>query len=105
MRRPGRDGDNVAFREAVNGAALYPRSTSLARCRHFGVDHFPAGDEIGFAVDDDEHVVRLIVHLGAALYTAVRDDDETLVLYDAAAFDKCRGDLVVMNVMNAVGET
>src|SRR6516164_3656919 len=69
------------------------------------VDHLAAGDELRFAVHDDEHVVGVVVHLGAALYGAVGDDDQTLILDDAPALDEGGRNLVVVDVVDARRKT
>src|SRR5215468_712413 len=65
------------------------------------VDHLSAGNELRFAIHDDEHVVGVVVHLGAALYAAVGDDDQTFILDDAPALDEGGSDLVVVYVVDA----
>jgi hypothetical protein len=46
----------------------------------FGLTIFAAGDELRFAIHDDEHVVGVVVHFGAALHAAVGNDDQALIL-------------------------
>src|ERR1700716_235923 len=74
--------------------ALDPGRARLAGVGYLRVDHLAAGDELRFAIHDDEHVVGVVVHLGAALHAAVGDDDQALILEDAPALAKGGGTLL-----------
>src|SRR5712692_3014510 len=85
--------------------ALDTGPARLAGGGYLRVDHLAAGDELRFAVHDDEHVVGGVVHLGAALHAAVGDDDQTFILDDAPALDEGGRHLVVVHVMDARRKT
>src|SRR5258706_2885102 len=63
--------------------ALDTGSARLAGTGYLRRDHLAAGDELRFAILDDEHVVGVVVHLGAAPHDALGDDDQTFILEDA----------------------
>src|SRR5258708_1324723 len=73
-------------------------SACLAGVGYLGVDHLAAGDELRFAILDDEHVVGVVVHLGAALQAGVGVDGQTLILEDARALDEGRRNLAVVDI-------
>src|SRR5258708_17882765 len=81
--------------------ALDTGPARLAGGSYLRVDHLAAGDELRFAIHDDEHVVGVVVHLGAALHAAVGDDDQTFILDDAPALDESGRNLVVVYVVDA----
>src|SRR5215467_10011407 len=85
--------------------ALDTRPARLTGSGCLRVDHLAAGDELRFAIHDDEHVVGVVVHLGAALHTAVGDDDQTFIFNDAAALDEGGRNLVVVYVVDAGRKT
>src|SRR5258706_10374697 len=82
-------------------AVLDTGSARLAGALDLWRDHLAAGDELRFAILDDEHVAGLVVHLGAALHAAVGDDGQALILKDALALDEGSRNLVVTDVVNA----
>src|SRR5262245_47024467 len=82
-------------------AALDAGPARLAGVGCLRVDHLAAGDELRFAIHDDEHVVGVVVHFGAALHAAVGDDDQALILEDAPALDEGGRNLVVVYVAHA----
>src|SRR2546423_8585775 len=82
-------------------AALDAGPARLAAVGYLRVDHLAAGDELSFAIHDDEHVVGVVVHFGTALHAAVGDDDQALILEDAPAFDEGGRNLVVVNIADA----
>src|SRR5215468_11730296 len=47
--------------------ALDTGPARLAGGGYLRVDHLSAGDELGFAIHDDEHMVGVVVHLGSTL--------------------------------------
>src|SRR5205809_6004489 len=80
-------------------------STCLGGVDYLGVDHLAAGDELRFAILDNEHVVGVVVHLGAALHAAVGDDGQTLILEDAPALNEGGRNLVVADVADSRRKT
>src|SRR6516162_2705547 len=100
-----RDRDHVALGQMVTDPALDAAPARLAGVGYLRVDHLAAGDELRFAIHDDEHVVGVVVHLGAALHGAVGDDDQTLILDDAPALDEGGRNLVVVYVVDALRKT
>ncbi len=76
-------------------------SARLAGAHFLWVDHLTAGDELRFAILDDEHVVGIVVHLRAALHDALGDDDQTFILEDALALDEAGRNLVVVYGVDA----
>src|SRR5258706_4715170 len=90
----------MKFPHAVN-----PGSARLAGVDFLWVDHLAAGDELRFAVLDDEHVIGVGVHLGAALHTAVGDDGQTFILDDARALPEGSRNLVVVDVADSRWKT
>src|SRR5436305_13052035 len=85
--------------------ALNTGSARLAGVGYLRVDHLAAGDELRFAIHDDEHVVGVVVHFGTALHAAVGDDDQALILEDAPALDEGGRNLVVVYVADARRKT
>src|SRR5437899_11983428 len=83
-------------------AALDAGPARLAGVGYLRVDQLAAGDELRFAIHDDEHVVGVVVHFGAALHGAFGDDDQTLILDDAPALDEGGSNLVVVYVVDAL---
>src|SRR5262245_60912221 len=81
--------------------ALDAGPARLAVGGYLRVDHPATGDELRFAIHDNEHVVGVIVHLGATLHAAVGDDDQTFILDDAPALDESGRNLVVVYVVHA----
>src|SRR5258705_150223 len=71
-------------------------SARLAGADYLWVDQLAAGDELRFAILDDEHVIGIVVHLRAALHDALGDDDQTFILEDALTFDEAGRNLVVV---------
>src|SRR5262249_13123751 len=61
------DRDHVALGQMMTHPALDTDPARLAGGGYLRVDHLAAGDELRFAIHDDEHVVGVVVHLGAAL--------------------------------------
>src|SRR6478672_5595143 len=86
-------------------AALNAGSARLAGVDYLRVDHPAAGDELRFAILDDEHVVGVGVHLGAALQATVGDDGQTLILEDAPALDEGRRNLAMVDVADSRWKT
>src|SRR5258706_142106 len=86
----------MKFPHAVN-----PGSARLAGVDYLWVDHLAAGDELRFAILDDEHVIGVGVHLGTALHTALGDDDQTFILKDALALDEAGRNLGMVYGVNA----
>src|SRR5260221_208950 len=76
-------------------------SPRLAGVDYLWVDHLAAGDELRFAILDDEHVIGIVVHLRAALHDALGDDDQTFILKDALTFDEAGRNLGVVYGVNA----
>src|SRR5258708_13697464 len=81
--------------------ALDTGPARLAGGGYLRVDHLAAGDELRFAIHDDEHVVGVVVHLGASLHAAVGDDDQTFILDHAPALDEAGRNLVVAYAVDA----
>src|SRR5262245_54963272 len=81
--------------------ALDTGRARLTGVGYLRVDHLAAGDELRFAIHDDEHVVGVVVHFGAALHAAVGDDDQALILEYAPALDEGGRNLVVVYVAHA----
>src|SRR5215471_1506125 len=96
-----RDRDHVALAQMMTHPALDAGAARLAGIGYFRVDHLATGAELRFAIHDDEHVVGVVVHLGAALHGAVGDDDQTFILDDAPALDESGRNLVVVYVVDA----
>src|SRR5438105_2333244 len=69
------DRDHVALGQMMTRAVLDACSARLAGRGCLRVDHLAAGDELRFAIHYDEHVVGVVVHLGAAPHDALGDDD------------------------------
>jgi hypothetical protein len=86
-------------------AALDAGPARLAGLGCLRVDQFAAGDELRFAIHDDEHVVGVVVQLGAAPHDALGDDDQALILDDAPALDEGGRNLVVVYVVDALRKT
>src|SRR5215471_19260706 len=80
-------------------------SSRLASTLYLWLDHLAAGDELRFAILDDEHVVGVVVHLGAALHATVGDDGQPFVLDDARALDEGGRNLVVVDVVDSGWKT
>src|SRR6266853_6228420 len=99
------DRDHVALSQMMTHPALDTGPARLAGGGYLRVDHLAAGDELRFAIHDDEHVVGVVVHLGAALHAAVGDDDQTFILDDAPALDEGGRNLVVVHVVDARRKT
>src|SRR5258707_14988209 len=99
------DRDHVALGQMMTHPALDTGPARLAGGGYLRVDHLAAGDELRFAIHDDEHVVGVVVHLGAALHAAVGDDDQTFILDDAPALDESGRNLVVVYVVDARRKT
>src|SRR6266850_7002354 len=99
------DGDHVALGQMTTHPALDTGPARLAGGGYLRVDHLAAGDELRFAIHDDEHVVGVVVHLGAALHAAVGDDGQTLILDDARALNKGGRNLVVVDVADSRWKT
>src|SRR5260221_560255 len=76
-------------------------SARLAGTGYLRRDHLAAGDELRFAILDDEHVVGVVVHLRAALHDALGDDDQAFILDDALTLDEAGRNLVVVYVVDA----
>src|SRR5258708_5154522 len=85
--------------------ALDTGPARLAGGGYLRVDHLATGDELRFAIHDDEHVVGVVVHFGATLHAAVGDDDQALILDDAPALDEGGRNLVVVYVVDALRKT
>src|SRR5467141_1263423 len=101
VRGLGGDRDHVALGQMMTHPALDTGSARLAGAHLLWVDHLAAGDELRFAILDDEHVVGIVVHLGAALHDALGDDDQTFILEDALTFDEAGRNLVLVYVVDA----
>src|SRR5258706_6704262 len=99
------DRDHVALGQMMTHPALDTGPARLAGGGYLRVDHLAAGDELRFAIHDDEHVVGVVVHFGAALHAAVGDDDQTFILDDAPALDEGGRNLVVGYVVDARRKT
>src|SRR5215471_21706862 len=99
------DRDHVALGQVMTDPALDTRPARLTGSGCLRVDHLAAGDELRFAIHDDEHVVGVVVHLGAALHAAIGNDDQTFILDDAPALDESGRNLVVVDVVDARRET
>src|SRR5262245_53195748 len=82
-------------------AALDAGPARLAGVGYLRVDHLAAGDELRFAIHDDEHVAGVVAHFGTPLHVAVGDDDQALLLDDAPALDEGGRNLVVVYVAHA----
>src|SRR6267142_1642644 len=95
------DRDHVALSQMTTHPALDTGPARLAGAGYLRVDHLAAGDELRFAIHDDEYVVGVVVHFGGALHAAVGDDDQALILEDAPALDEGGRNLVVVYVANA----
>src|SRR5882672_3537389 len=85
--------------------AIDTGSACLAGVDYLWVDHLAAGDELRFAILDDEHVIGVGVHLGTALHTAVGDDGQTFILDDARALHEGSRNLVVVDVADSRWKT
>src|SRR5262245_52483718 len=105
VRGLGGDRDHVALSQMMTHAALDAGSARLAGLGCLRVDQLAAGDELRFAIHDDEHVVGVVVHLGAAPHDALGDDDQALILNDAPALDEGGRNLVVVYVVDALRKT
>src|SRR5580700_6472795 len=99
------DGDHVALGQMTTLPALDTAGARLAGLGYLRIDHLATGDELRFAIHDDEHVVGVVVHFGAALHAAVGDDDQTFILDDAPALDEGSRNLVVVYVVDARRKT
>src|SRR5258708_1604786 len=75
-----RDRDHVALGQMMTHPALDTGPARLAGGGYLRVDHLAAGDELRFAIHDDEYVVGVVVHLGAPLHAAVGHHDQTFTL-------------------------
>src|ERR1700692_120656 len=71
------DRDHVALAQMMTLPALDTGPARLAVLGCLRVAHLAAGDELRSAVRDDEHVVDVVVHLGATPHDALGDDDQT----------------------------
>src|SRR5450432_788629 len=96
-----RDRDNVALGEMMTDPTLDAAPARLAGGGYLRVDHLAAGDELRFAIQDDEHVIGVVVHLGSTLHAAVGDDGQTFILDDAPALDEGGRDLLVVDDVDA----
>src|SRR5258705_382457 len=95
------DRDHVALGQMTTHPALDTGSARLAGTDYLWVDHLAAGDELRFAILNNEHVVGVVVHLRAALHDALGDDDQTFILEDALTLDEAGRNLVVVYVVDA----
>src|SRR5262245_13829837 len=86
-------------------AVLDTGSARLAGTLYLWRDHLATGDELRFAILDDEHVAGVVVHLGAALHTAVGDDDQAFILDDARAHNEGSRNLVMVDVVDSRWKT
>src|SRR5258705_169576 len=81
--------------------ALDTGSARLAGAVCLCIGQLAAGDELRFAILDDEHVVGVVVHLRAALHAAIGDDDQTFILEDALTLDEAGRHFVVVYGVDA----
>src|SRR5258705_384432 len=100
VRGLGRNRDHVALAQMMTHPALDTASARLAGALFLWVDQLAAGDEVRFAILDNEHVVGVVVHLRAALHDALGDDDQTLILEDALTLGEAGRNLVVVYVVD-----
>src|SRR5215468_10721257 len=99
------DRDHVALGQMMSLSAVDTGPAGLAGGGYLRVDHLTAGDELRFAIHDNEHMVGVVVHLGAALHGTVGDDGQTFILDNAPALDEGSRNLVVVYVVNALRKT
>src|SRR5262245_30355590 len=101
VRGLGRDRDHVALSQMMTHAVLDRSEERRVGVGYLRVDHLAPGNELRFAIHDDEHVVGVVVYFGTALHAAVCDDDQALILEDAPALDEGGRNLVVVYVAHA----
>src|SRR5437660_687224 len=101
MRGLSGDRDHVALGQMMTHPALDTGSARLAGTDYLWIDHLAPGDELRFAILDDEHVVGVVMHLRTALHDALGDDDQTFIIEDALTLDEAGRNLAVVYGVDA----
>jgi hypothetical protein len=81
-------------------AALDTGPARLAGSGYPRVDDLSTGDELRFPISDNEHVVGVVVHLGAAPYGTIGADVQAFIVDDGPTLDENGCNLVVVYIVN-----